>query len=65
MIDVDDGRNFDLIGEIEVTMGKIMGASKQTWSGTLKNKDKDCGKITIRSMALEAADANIPAAQPV
>ena len=28
MVDVDNGDNFDLIGEVEVSMGSLMGASR-------------------------------------
>ena len=35
MIDGDGGANFDAIGEIEVTMGKLMGAKKQMFTGEL------------------------------
>ena len=35
MIDGDGGAEYDAIGEIEVTMGKLMGAKKQVWTGNL------------------------------
>ena len=35
MVDVDSGDNYDLIGEAEVTMGNLMGASRQTWQANL------------------------------
>jgi len=28
MLDVDNGDNYDVIGEVEVTMGSLMGASR-------------------------------------
>lgn len=62
MIDMDDGRNFDLIGEVEVTMGKLMGAVRQTWNSSLKKGDKEHGKLIVRTQALEASDPQ-PAAQ--
>ena len=35
MIDVDNGNNFDEIGQVEVKMGSLMGAPRQTWTGNL------------------------------
>ena len=35
MIDGDGGSEYDAIGEVEVTMGKLMGAKKQIWEGNL------------------------------
>ena len=31
MIDVDSGNNHDIIGEVEVAMGSLMGAPRQLW----------------------------------
>ena len=28
MVDVDNGNNFDVIGEVEVKMGSLMGAAR-------------------------------------
>ena len=35
LIDGDGGGDYDEIGEIEVTMGKLMGAKKQIFTGEL------------------------------
>ena len=35
MIDGDGGQDFDVIGEVEVSMGKLMGARKQIWQENL------------------------------
>ena len=35
MIDGDGGGDYDVIGEIELTMGKLMGAKKQIFEGNL------------------------------
>ena len=35
MIDGDGGGDYDTIGEVEVTMGKLMGAKQQTWTSNL------------------------------
>ena len=35
LIDGDGGSDYDAIGEVEVTMGKLMGARKQIWTGDL------------------------------
>ena len=40
MIDGDGGRDYDPIGDIQVTMGKLMGAKKQTWTGDLTHEGK-------------------------
>lgn len=31
MVDVDNGSSYDLIGEVTVSMGSLMGANRQTW----------------------------------
>ena len=35
LIDGDGGSDYDEIGEIEVTMGKLMGAKKQIYTADL------------------------------
>ena len=35
MVDVDNGDSYDTIGEVEVTMGNLMGAKRQTWTANL------------------------------
>ena len=36
MIDGDDGGDYDTIGEVQTTMGQLMGALKQTFTADLK-----------------------------
>ncbi len=44
MIDGDGDGDYDMIGEVQTTMGKVMGAPKQVFQETLSNKGKgNCG----------------------
>ena len=38
MIDDDDGGDYDLIGEVETTMGAIMGAKRQMFTANLMKR---------------------------
>jgi len=57
MIDQDNksATEFDMIGEIEVTMGQLMGATKQMFQGQLKHNGKNTGTIIVRSQTLASA----------
>ena len=54
MIDGDGGRDYDTIGEIEVTMGNLMGAKKQTFTGNLavSGSNANRGQIIVRTEAI-------------
>ena len=58
MIDVDNGDNFDEIGLVEVKMGTLMGAPRQTWTGNLTKQGSNVnrGQIIIRSQAIEQSN---------
>ena len=59
MVDVDNGNNYDLIGEVEVTMGNLMGASRQTWTSNLTingNTAVNRGQIIVRTEAIEQSN---------
>ena len=57
MIDGDGGRDFDPIGEIQVTMGKLMGAKKQTWTGDLMHEGQgNRGQIIVRTCAVQQSN---------
>ena len=51
MIDDDGVGSFDMIGEVETTLGNIMGAKLQTFHGDLRitTDKKSRGKINIRA----------------
>ena len=56
-IDGDGGGDFETIGEVEVTMGKLMGAKKQTWQANLAyNGNANCGEIIVRTQALATSN---------
>lgn len=59
--DVDDGGSDDFIGQIEVSVGKIMGSQKQTFVGslTLPGKTEDRGKIVVRGDAVQASNHEV------
>lgn len=50
VVDVDGKNSFDLIGNYETTVGKLMGSKNQTMIGDLKNKSgKFGGKLVLRA----------------
>ena len=57
MIDGDGDGDYDTIGEVETTMGKLMGALKQTWTADLlKSGQSNRGKIIVRSQAVATSN---------
>lgn len=56
MIDGDGGDNFDTIGEIETTMGALMGAKKQTFEDDLAFKGKKAGRLIVRTEAQQQSN---------
>ena len=53
MIDGDGDGDYDTIGEVETTMGKLVGALKQTWTANLmKGGQGNRGQIIVRTMAV-------------
>ena len=57
MIDGDGGSDYDTIGEVEVTMGKLMGAKKQTWTANLTYQgNSNRGEIIVRTQAMEMSN---------
>jgi hypothetical protein len=61
LIDDDGKGSFDLIGEIETTLGNIMGAKQQTFQGDLKipSDRKSRGRIIVRAEGLEKSNSAI------
>ena len=56
-IDGDGTRDFDPIGEVTVTMGKLMGAKKQMWTDDLRHEGQaNRGKIIVRTQALQMSN---------
>jgi len=50
MVDLDNGDNYDVIGSVEVTMGNLMGAARQTWTGQLTaNGSANRGSLIVRT----------------
>ena len=57
MIDGDGSGDYDTIGEVEVTMGKLMGAPKQTWTANLQiNGQGNRGQIIVRTQAVQQSN---------
>jgi len=53
VVDIDGPKDFDYIGSFETTLGKIMGAKKQTIIGDLVDTHKkNAGKIVLRGEKL-------------
>ena len=58
MVDVDNGQNYDTIGEVEVKMGSLMGAARQTWTGnlTLNGSNANRGQLIVRTQAIQQSN---------
>ena len=58
MIDGDGSGDFETIGEVEVTMGQLMGAKKQMWTANLsyQGNSTNRGQIIVRTQALETSN---------
>ena len=52
MIDGDGDYRYDDIGEIETSMGQIMGCKQQTFSGTLMHDGQSRGTIIVKAEAV-------------
>ena len=53
MIDGDGHGEYDTIGDVEVTIGNLMGAQAQMWTGNLTYKTSDNrGKLIVRTEAI-------------
>ena len=54
MINGDSSGEFDTIGEVEVTMGQLMGAKKQVWTANLlyQGNSTNRGEIIVRTQAM-------------
>lgn len=59
--DVDEGSQDDFIGEIEVSVGKIMGSQKQTFIGklTLPGKSENRGNIVVRGDSVQSSNHEV------
>ena len=59
MIDDDGAGSFDMIGEVETTLGNIMGAKYQTFQGDLRvpSDKKSRGLIIIRAEGIQASNS--------
>ena len=56
-IDGDGAGDYDTIGEIEVTMGQLMGARAQTFNGNLSFKGQsNRGQIIVRTEAIQESN---------
>lgn len=55
MIDWDGSGDYDRIGENQTTMGALMGAKKQVFTGplTLPGQNKNRGTLIVRAEAVE------------
>ena len=55
MVDLDNGGSYDLIGEIEVTLGNLMGAPRQLWQKdlTVAGNNRSRGQIIVRTEAVQ------------
>ena len=58
VIDDDGSNSFDLIGDVETTLGNIMGAKQQTFQGDLKipSDKRSRGRLIVRAEGLEKSN---------
>ena len=59
MVDADDdkGLNCEAIGEVETTMGSLMGAPRQTFTANLTHQgQQNRGQLIVRTQALETSN---------
>ena len=57
MIDGDGDGDYDTIGEVETTMGQLMGALKQTFTADLKkNGQANRGQLIVRTQAIQQSN---------
>jgi len=53
MIDGDGAGDYDIIGEVDVTMGTLMGSRAQVWTGNLVyHNQANRGQIIVRAEAI-------------
>lgn len=60
MVDDDGKGSFDTIGEVETSMGALMGAKAQTYSAALsyQGNTKNRGTIIVRAQAVQSSNIN-------
>ena len=58
VIDDDGSNSFDLIGDVETTLGNIMGAKQQTFQGdlTIPSDKRSRGRLIVRAEGLEKSN---------
>ena len=57
--DNSSGSDYDEIGQVEVVMGKLMGARNQMWTEDLEHKGAKRGKIIVRTQTINSEGANM------
>jgi len=65
MVDVDNGSSYDVIGEVTVSMGSLMGAMRQTWTAELKHQGNNRGQIIVRTQSMSGASNFIARFDPI
>ena len=56
-IDGDGGGDYDTIGEVETTMGKLMGAKKQIFTQKLSYQgQQNRGDLIVRTQAIQQSN---------
>lgn len=57
MIDGDGAGEYEEIGDVECTMGQLMGARAQTWTGNLSHKGQaNRGQVIVRTEAVKESN---------
>ena len=51
-IDGDGDGDYEELGDVEVSMGQLMGARAQTWTGTISHKGSNGGQIIVRAESI-------------
>lgn len=59
MVDDDGSGSYDTIGEIQTSMGALMGAKAQTYTQPLEYQGaKNRGSIIVRAQAVASSNRN-------
>jgi len=56
VIDGDGGGDYDTIGHVETTIGKIMGSKAQTFQAEIMNDNKKSGQLIVRAEAIQESN---------
>jgi len=63
MIDGDGHGDYDTIGEVVTTLGKIMGSKAQTFQNTIMHQGRKSGELIVRAEGVQESNQAISMSQ--